>query len=366
MPKGEEFFNPYRWVPVQKEEPRRASPLYHHRYKGLAGELHCMLTALTPLLIGSSQQPGQFIRSGRTGQPFIPATSLKGMVRSLVELVGNAAIPFADGMADKRHELAQAASGSGQQWQLDVAARVFGYLNRGDVFAGLVRFSDAVCEHQVRSEQVQVVVGQPRSKQHKPFYPDYEHRKFYHHHPGATVLVRAPSEIKQVRAVMPLGPGSRFRFSVRFCNLREEEFGLLLYALVLEESVRAVLSKDALGPKATGPKSLTGPMRHKLGACKPSGGGSVHIEVVRMKLWQDLAARYRGQTTQMADLEGDALKQEISKRTEAIRRRTDGTMQALRAMMIYTTEDPRRPIHYPSYAWFAKDKGKGTPLKPTQ
>ncbi len=288
------------------------------------------------------------------------------MIRSLVELVGNAAIPFKDGTADNLHQLSHAASGKGKGWELDVAARMFGYLNGGDVFAGLVRISDATCEHQGGSSQAKVVVGQPRPTQHKPFYPDKRQRKFYHHHPGATSLTPAPSGITQTRDVKPLGPGSTFRFTVRFTNLREEELALLLYALVLEESVSVTLSSAALPPGASGPKQLTGPMRHKLGACKPAGGGSVHIEVVRMKLWQDIAARYRGETHQASEWKDDALKQEILRRTESIRRRTDPTMQDLRAMMIYTHDDPRSPIHYPSYAWFANDKGKGTPLKPTR
>jgi CRISPR/Cas system CSM-associated protein Csm3 (group 7 of RAMP superfamily) len=366
MPKGEAFFNPYRWVPVTKEAPALEPPHYHHRYVGLAGELECTLTALTPFLIGSSKQPGQFISSRRTKQLFIPATSLKGMIRSLVELVGNATIPFDGDKADEQHTLKHAASGKGRTWKLDVAARMFGYLKGGDVFAGLVRFSDATCEHSEKAPRVKVVVGQPRPERHKPFYlPDRAQRKFYHHHPGAKSLTPAPSSITQVREVSPLGPGSRFRFSVRFTNLRQEELALLLYALTLEEEVTVTLSKDALGPEASGSQTLRGPMRHKLGACKPAGGGSVQIEVVRMKVWDDVRTRYQGGQVQVHEWQGDDLCKEIERRTESIRKRRDPTMQALRAMLIYTSDDPRKPVQYPSYAWFAQDKGKGTPLKPT-
>jgi hypothetical protein len=365
MPQGEKFFNPYRWVPVANQPPELAAPHYHHRFEGLAGELDCTLTALTPILIGGSKEPGQFIRSKRTKKPFIPATSLKGLIRSLVELVGNAAIPFEGGMADSQHQLSCAASGQGSNWRLDVAARMFGYLKRGDVFAGLVRFSDGVCETETPCTPVAVVVGQPRPDHHKPFYQHKAQRKFYHHCPGAPSLTSAPSNIRQTRKVSPLGPESRFGFSVRFHNLCEEQLSLLLYALALEEDVTVTLSKEALGPDAKGPVELTGPMRHKLGACKPAGGGSVHIQVVRMRLWRDLAARYRGVQVEGQQWEGEALAQEIRQRTQVIRNRTDPTMLALRAMLIYSQEDPRKPIHYPSYDWFAQDKRKGTPLKPT-
>ncbi|MCL6502300.1 MAG: hypothetical protein K6T86_06405, partial [Pirellulales bacterium] len=337
MPQGENFFNPYRWVPVANQPPELAAPHYHHRFEGLTGELDCTLTALTPILIGGSKEPGQFIRSKRTNKPFIPATSLKGLIRSLVEVVGNAAIPFQGGMADSQHELSCAASRQGPDWRLDVAARMFGYLNRGDVFAGLVRFSDGVCETEKRCTPVAVVVGQPRPENHKPFYwgkPDKAQRKFYHHHPGATSLTPAPPNIHQTRKVSPLGPESRFGFSVRFHNLCEEELSLLLYALVLEEDASVTLSKAALRPDAKGPVELKGPMRHKLGACKPAGGGSVHIQVVRMKLWRDLAARYRGERSEGEQWQGAALVEELRRRTQQIRSRTDPTMQALRAMLI--------------------------------
>lgn len=364
MPKGEEFWNPYRWVPVSREEVAREKPAYRHRWEGLAGRLYCSLEALTPLLIGSSKGDGHFIRSGRTNQPFIPGTSLKGMIRSLFELIGNACIPFPNGYADAQHQLSQAATGKGENWRLDIAARTFGYLNRGEVFAGLIRFTDGELADPAReSGPFKIVVGQPRPEEHTPFYPDRQRRKFYHHHVGATGLVPAPSTITQTRTVYPLPAGVRFRFQVHFENLREEEFHLLLYCLVLEEQVRVTLSKEALGPKAQEPVTLTGPLRHKLGACKPQGGGSVHIRIDRMVLYPDLAERYRARAQAAQEWEGEPLQAELRRRTQAIASRQDATMQHLRAMLIYCPEDPRKPIEYPSYQWFQDDRG--TPLKPT-
>src|SRR4051794_24416882 len=106
MPQGEAFWNPYRWVPATERPPARATPSYHHRWQGLAGRLHCTLEALTPLLVGDGS--GQFVRSKLTSRPFIPATSLKGAVRSLAELIGNAAAPFPRSQVDDRHQLAEA------------------------------------------------------------------------------------------------------------------------------------------------------------------------------------------------------------------------------------------------------------------
>lgn len=360
------FWNPYRWVPVNQQEVNREKPLYRHRWQGLSGRLECTLETLTPFLIGSSQGDGRFIRSGRTHQPFIPGTSLKGLIRSLAELVGNACIPFPNGYADPKHKLSQASSGEGVDWRLDVAARMFGYLDRGQVFAGLVRFTDGELQKPVRElGPFKVVVGQPQPERHKPFYPDKERRKFYHHHVNTNSLVPAPSSITQTRTVYPLPPGTQFTFKVHFENLREEELALLLYCLVLEENVTVTLSKEALGPGAQGPVTLTGPLRHKFGGCKPQGGGSVKIAIHKMTLCADRADRYRGHTAPVAVLQGEELRAELSRRTQMIANRNDNTMRHLRAMLIYCENDPRKPIEYPDYSWFQNDKGTGTPLKPT-
>src|SRR5262249_39639986 len=130
MPQDEPFWNPYRWVQTSQQPVDRDTPGYAHRFGGLAGRLSCELEALTPLLIGDGSK-GQgraieFIR--KNGRPFIPGTSLKGTIRSLAELVGNAAVPF--GQSDGTHAPNRSATGTGNSWRLDVTARMFGYLDQ--------------------------------------------------------------------------------------------------------------------------------------------------------------------------------------------------------------------------------------------
>jgi hypothetical protein len=290
------------------------------------------------------------------------------MIRSLYELIGNAAIPFPKGEVDAKHTLDKAAEGAREQanWNLDIAARTFGYLNRGEVFAGLVRFHDAELVGEVPRSlgPFRIVVGQPRPHHHS-FYFSQQNRKFYHHHAGAEKLVPAPSNISQVVSVSPLPPGTLFRFRLDFTNLREEELNLLLYCLVLEEMVTVTLSPDALGPEAREEKNLTGPLRHKLGACKPQGAGSVRITVDHMEIWSDLAERYRGRQVTAHAFKGEELSHEIQRRIQPYVQRNDDTMRQLRAMLIYTPDDPRKPIHYPDYAWFKDPAKSSVGLKPT-
>lgn len=363
MPKGEPFWNPYRWVTVSGEAVEHDAPGYHHRLDGLAGRLYCEIEALTPLFVGDGKQGDikQFVRHARGRQPYIPATSLKGAIRSLAEIVGNAAVPFPKVNVDRAHELANAQDGS----CLDIAARTFGHLDGGNVFAGLVRFSDAELAGDAKPHQwprYEVVVGQPKPS-HRSFYPADNRRKLYHHRAGAAQLTEAPSNIRQTATVTPAKPGTRFRFTVDFENLREAELDLLLYCLILEERATVELSPEAVGrDRGQQGETLTGPLRHKIGGAKPHGAGSVHLRVTKLQLRTDPAARYRG-TESMRSLEGKELAQELRRRTDKLRAHTDRTMQELRAMLIYVTDDPRNSIEYPTHGWF-NNHGQ-TELKPT-
>jgi CRISPR/Cas system CSM-associated protein Csm3 (group 7 of RAMP superfamily) len=367
MPRGESFWNPYNWVPVADQEPGRARPLYHHRWQGVAGRLHCTLEALTPLLIGDGH--GQFIRRKLDGKPFLPGTSLKGSIRSLVELIGNAASPFPNSQVDERHQLGRASSGNGSSWQLDTAARMFGFLTQGRVFAGLVRFGDGELIGDFLQPLSFKVAGGAPDPDHRSFYPTRSARKFYHHKTGTDSLTPPHPGIKadQQRQVRPLRPGTKFTFKVDFENLRDDELGLLLYCLALEEQVTVTLSKEALATGTEGPVTLKGPLRHKLGGCKPQGAGSVHIRIERLELRANPADRYRGERAATTELTGEALQKEIQSRTRGLRERDEPTMRHLRAMLIYVSDDPRiQDLNYPSYAWFQQDKQnpQKTPLKP--
>ena len=296
-------------------------------------------------------------------RPYLPATSLKGAIRTLAEVVGNAAVPFRDIRVDNAHRLGQrTARCSTRHCGKDV--RPSG--PRNGVFAGLVRFSDAEistepCQpHQWA--QYEVAVGQPK-RTHHAFYPSTNRRKFYHHHVRTTQLTAPHPGITQTTSVRPAPPGTRFRFTVEFANAGAEELSLLIYCLVLEDHATVELSPPALGRSSDqGGVTLRGPLRHKLGGAKPHGAGSSHIRITKLTIRADQAARYRGEESARV-LEEASLASEIDRRTEAFRNRNDRTMQELRAMMIYDPDDPRNRFHYPPYGWF-RNRGNA-PLKPT-
>jgi CRISPR-associated protein (TIGR03986 family) len=109
------FLNPYNFVrPLPSERPQEhvlgnAPPPPHDRYVGnlLTGRVTCKVTAVTPLFISDSHAVDG--RSGKhrafrffeyDGEPALPASSLRGMVRSVFETVTNSCFAIFD--ADHR------------------------------------------------------------------------------------------------------------------------------------------------------------------------------------------------------------------------------------------------------------------------
>src|SRR5271157_3827193 len=86
MPQDEAYWNPYRMVPL-RERVVREMPTTDEKFVGLSGTLCCTLENLTSLFIGGNQYVQNMFVT-RSGRPVIPGSSLKGMARSLAEIVG--------------------------------------------------------------------------------------------------------------------------------------------------------------------------------------------------------------------------------------------------------------------------------------
>lgn len=86
MPKDEIFWNPYRMIPV-RECIERMTPLTDEKFKGKSGVVSCTLQNLTPLFIGKNRHNSQQFLN-RNNSCVIPGSTLKGMLRSLAEIVG--------------------------------------------------------------------------------------------------------------------------------------------------------------------------------------------------------------------------------------------------------------------------------------
>jgi CRISPR-associated protein (TIGR03986 family) len=105
------FLNPYNFVRLLPSAGTghllgRCAPPPHDRYLGLTGQIRCTLKAVSPLFVSDSEgvQPlppydghysYRFFRYG--GKPAIPATSLRGSIRSVFEAATNSCLGVFDG-----------------------------------------------------------------------------------------------------------------------------------------------------------------------------------------------------------------------------------------------------------------------------
>jgi len=88
--------NPYNFIPLGEEPVRiTAEPPSHRLLQGLSGTIILKLTNETPLLVAQRVNPPEEIPPKLEcfkvdGKPVLPGTSLKGMVRSVLEALTNA------------------------------------------------------------------------------------------------------------------------------------------------------------------------------------------------------------------------------------------------------------------------------------
>jgi len=348
MPVGENFWNPYRMVPVRNEPLLLKAPVTHEKFTGLSGYISCSLEALTPFLIGRRTERTDIEFIKRNGKPVIPGTSLKGMIRALAEIVGNGCAVI--GEVDDLHRPCVNTR------NLCVTCRMFGMMERGreaKVFMGKVTIGDGIFIDEVpRYGEFKVLMGTPNPR-HTPFYinplnnnNDKMVRKFYFHQPAHIQSPQSPSNNLITRAwtIKALMPPARFKFTVTFNNLLDEELDLLLYCLFLEndfefkerDSSQTQLLKGRL-------------FRHKLGYGKPLGMGSVFIQPDLM-VFRDMKARYSNGEAEKTFID-DKLTEEIRRRTQQYRNDESPTMEHLRKMLIWDIDD-RREFKYPPFDWF--------------
>lgn len=255
-PKPFEFIS----IPPLREEDR-THPAGHDRYvaDSLSGQMTLTLGVITPLhigtgglrLTGNSHTPLVRATVRVNDRPAIPGSTMKGMVRSVVEAITRSCVRSTKA---KRDALPRGATGCRDPQKLCISCRMFGSLG----YLGNVRFGDAVLGDEFKVQ----IVGMPTL--HSPqadtdVYYDGDRvrgRKFYKH--GQTVTTSSvPVEI--------CPPKSRLLVPIHFDNLSKAELGLLLIALGLGEK-RFYL---------------------KVGGGKPACYGSLIVGLTDFRAWVD-------------------------------------------------------------------------------
>lgn len=338
--------NPYDFVPYPNGVPRE-QPTFRDVFDGHSGRLTCELEALAPVLImdpghragPTREELGTFITSGGEAQYVIPGTSLKGMLRSVAEVLSDSCV---NTFAFKKtgHLVPQSMRSCQHNTHLCPACSTFGFLDRGEVLQGHVKISEAtLVSAAVPMDPVQLVPLSTPDPRHQAFYGTSNNpagRKFYFHH---NTLSTASSQNDRDRGpwVAPLNKGVKFQFSVDFENLRDAYLDLLVAALTLSDAA-------PLGNK-------TVPVRHKLGYGKPAGMGSVAVKVTRVVLRS--AGRYQSFKHTLDSLaEGtEELKSWVKEKQDRYFSNPSRPTAALIRILQYPPIEGQT-YQYPTFEWF--------------
>lgn len=315
--------DPYGFVPLGPKPPTRRAPLGHHRLdeNGVHGVLVCRLTTKTPLFVydpryakalPNGHEEARFPVDNEIKEAVIPGSSLKGVIRSLLEAVEPSCFALPNdwtngertyrgsGITRDRPPIKVRLSAGfetcSDDQRLCPACRIFGAVGRRGEWAwtGSVSISDARSprgQYKLLSLATLGVLSTPKPEGRPREYliqPGdlVKGRKFYRHRldPPEPTTRRD----RQTKTVERVDRGAVFHFTVEYENLRDDELRPLLYAIVLEPA-----------------------LWHKVGMGKPLGLGSAQIEIERWTK-RNLAARYRGRTNGFEVVEDDALIPEIN------------------------------------------------------
>jgi len=282
---------PYGFARYPADSPERTTPTGHDVFDGQTGQIECELEALSPFLVMDSEhragsnpsELGTFM-TGSDAMYIIPGTSLKGMVRSVFEVLVPSCVAVNSSKSNRL--VPDRFSACSHRTHLCPACRTFGYMGRGGgatVHRGRVNIGEArAVGSPQRYRDVQLVghfsPNPDKSDRYWTSNREPKGRKFYYHHHAIKTATTNVDE-KYGPWVAPLETGATFRFTVGFENLEDEALDALIAALALSDNAPL--------------DGSTVKVRHKLGYGKPAGLGSVRIGVRDVRLDPPPESRYR-------------------------------------------------------------------------
>ena len=323
--------HPYTFVPFPDEkmldrQPWPAmGPVGHERFVpgSLSGTLECVLSTVTPLCIKSHF--GELHRKGEA--PFVPGSSLKGMLRNTMQMLGFgcAGQQFKKSVKKEREEelttpkLQLGYMSSCGKDSACLVCRIFGYAveEAGAVgkdtggekepfgWAAKVRIHDSDMPSDWSDERwVQMnhlactVDGHPPAR---PQDQGARHLAFYFPfgdgRPAGWKIHRHASRITRIddrhASNTCVKAGTKFGFRLEFENLTPHEYAVLEFCLTLTHKC------------SDHPSTVAGSLVHKLGYGKGVGMGSCRLEIARPESLD--VRRYFGRTALTAGGHGCSL-----------------------------------------------------------
>ncbi|MFB6274114.1 MAG: RAMP superfamily CRISPR-associated protein [Salinibacter sp.] len=332
-----ELHLPYGFVSHPEGEIGRARPRGHDVIGGKSGQIECELEALSPFLVmdsdnraGSSKsEVGTFKKNGNR-EFIIPGTSLKGMIRSVFEVLWPSCMIVDQG--SPRELVPDRVRKCRDRSQLCPACRTFGFMGRGSgstVHRGRVNVGQAWTPGDPEKHpRIQLVPHfEPNPDKSDRYWTEDRRprgRKFYYHqHDVKRATTQNDKEYGQ--HVEPLKAGATFRFTVAFEGLENKALDTLVAALTLTDA--APLDGETVK------------VRHKLGYGKPAGLGSVNIQIRSVRLDPSPETRYR--QFEAEPEEPDDLESWVQNRSDAVFQNPTEPVQDLIRVLRYPPPEGR-------------------------
>jgi CRISPR/Cas system CSM-associated protein Csm3 (group 7 of RAMP superfamily) len=345
---------PYNFVPLSPYAPffpdwGEAVSMDYPFKEGVSGKIQLGVTALSDIFVRDGSGDKSDLFNQIADKYFIPGTSIKGALRSVLEIVSFGKISRYNQKVSKRikAKVEDAIPNRFKREGHDMADLIFGYTGEKDSLRGRVHvghaFATKVAEPE--EEELKYVLSTPHASYHLFYlkegkgkwgdpYPEISGYKRYptaYGKPGEKITEeqdrKAPD--KMASLVKPLKAGSAFKCEITFYNLKPEELGALLY-------------------------TLKGIKYHQLGGLKPYRYGKVKFDT-RLVL-KDHEEPVEEQTYIEAFKE--LMTQQVNPRWE-----TGESIVELKAMAEGFELSQREEFKYMSLNDFGKGKSSGLHLK---
>jgi hypothetical protein len=183
---------------------------HDRRFPTRSGFWSCNLRTLTPLCIHSA-----FLKLKPDDPAIIPGSSIRGMVRAVVEILGGACARLYNGSFDSKLEPCTQANTC-------LACRVFGYTLGDFSWASKLRFADTLRQPAPKASE-RLFLPQDRGG----FAPSPSE-------PGWILFPHSKTRPVFSSGPTPCVPANQdFKFLIEYTNLDEEEYALIKFALTL-------------------------------------------------------------------------------------------------------------------------------------
>ena len=238
---------------------------------GLSGKIRLSIEAKTPIFVrnGQTKTARDNSFSNVSGRCFLPASSIKGEVRNLLEIMsfGKMSLETRAKSAPKERDTQTHAPLKSKQPDahspqellpqqhkasaLDLAECIFGYTDNDTGLKGRVQFSNAFSGNAQEEDETALVLGGPKASYY-PIYIEQEGRggvtrkyKTYNdgklsgwkrYHPREQVWNKYTGNPKIDSYLRPVKAGAVFEGEIVFHNLRPIELGALLSALTFHNT----------------------------------------------------------------------------------------------------------------------------------